>query len=55
MNDKKTTVREELIKLVTKRFPKITYNDCVAWVQEIELELARLTELQVAEDKANNG
>jgi hypothetical protein len=51
MDKLETTVKEELTKLVVKRFPKISYNDCVAFVQEFELELKRLREHQIAEEQ----
>ena len=44
------TLEQELIILVTKRWPKISYKDCMAFVQEITLELPHLREVQVKED-----
>ncbi len=49
--EEQKSLRDELVKLITGRFPKITYKDCMAFVQELELELSRLHELQASEDK----
>lgn len=49
--DDKTTVKDELVKLVVNRFSKITYKDCTAFVTELEIELKRLRELQITEEE----
>lgn len=46
-----STVRQELTKLALKRWPNIKYVELTAFVNEFELELPRLRELQVKEDK----